>query len=203
MTRGPGAAGDVVSDLAAWRYRPGEAEVTARVGMLVFMAAWTMLFAGLFFAYGLLRSRADAWPPADLPPPPRLVPGLATALLLASSGCVRQATRACRPWAHRASSRWLWLATLLGGAFLALQLAVWSALWRAGLRPDGGPYPSVFYGLTAFHALHVVVGLAALTALSVRAGRRGTPRLGVDLWSTYWHFVGVVWLAMYATIYLA
>jgi heme/copper-type cytochrome/quinol oxidase subunit 3 len=193
----------VVDDLATWRPRPTEAELTAQVGMLVFLVAWSMLFAALFFAYGLLRGRAAAWPPPDLPPLPRLVPGLATLGLGASSLAVDRAARACRPNAHRAAARWLALATLLGAGFLLLQLQVWAGLWRAGLTPEGGPYPSVFYGLTAFHALHVLVGLCALGWLAWRAHRRGAPRLGVKLWGTYWHFVGVVWLVMYAAVYLA
>src|SRR5436189_86613 len=48
------------------------------LGMVMFMAAWAMLFAGLFFAYGVLRVRATDWPPADLPRLPRLLPGVAT-----------------------------------------------------------------------------------------------------------------------------
>ena len=77
-------------------------------------------------------------------------------------------------------------------------------VWRAGLLPTGGPYPSVFYALTAFHALHVVVGLAALGVLAIRArAPRGATRSAVRLWGMFWHFVGVVWGALYVAVYLA
>ena len=193
---------DQVRELSRWSPRRDEGELTAWVGMLVFLAAWTMLFAALFFAYGLVRSRAEAWPPPDLPPLPRLVPGLGTLVLLASSGAVDRALRACRPVARRRAGQWLALAALLGAAFLGVQLLVWARLWGAGLEPSGGPYPSVFYGLTAIHALHVLVGLLALSWLAVRALSRGASRLSVRLWAAYWHFVGAVWVSLFVAVYL-
>jgi len=196
------AGGASVQPLAGWQPRLSPAEVTSWVGMLIFLAGWTMLFAGLFFAYGLVRARAGIWPPADLPPLPRLVPGLATLLLGASSLAVDRALRSGHALARVPAARWLAGAAALGAAFLAMQVAVWVGLWRAGLTATGGPYPSVFYGLTAIHALHVAVGLAALGWLAWRAWTRGVARVRLRLWGAYWHFVGVVWLALYLTLYL-
>jgi heme/copper-type cytochrome/quinol oxidase subunit 3 len=92
----------------------------------------------------------------------------------------------------------------LGALFLALQVMVWVRLWHAGLLPSGGPYASVFYALTAFHALHVLVGLAALGVLAFRARTaRSATRSAVRLWGMFWHFVGAVWCALYVAVYLA
>jgi cytochrome c oxidase subunit 3 len=163
-----------------------------------------MLFIGLFFAYAFVRARAPAWPPLDAPPLPRLVPGLNTLAIAASSAAVARAARSQDLGRGRSASRFLALAAALGAAFLALQALVWTTLWRGGLVPSGGTYPSVFYALTAFHALHVLVGLAALAALAVRARlRSGVTRTSVRLWGWYWHFVGVLWMALYVTVYLA
>lgn len=195
----PGA----LRSLADYRGRARERqELTARVGMLVFLGSWIMLFAALFFVYGSIRSRAAAWPPPDLPRLPALLPGLNTGVMAASSGALAVGRRALQAGRQRACGAWLALAAFLGAAFLSLQLAVWSGLWRAGLRPDGGSYPSAFYGLTALHALHVVVGLVAIGVLAARARRGRAGPLGVDLWATYWHAVGAVWLVLYATVYL-
>ena len=129
------------------------------------LASWTMLFVALFFAYAVLRLRAPdlaaGRPPAApeaaaLPeharasrverrPPPRRPPG-GGSRAPARSGARSSATLA------------------LGSLFLALQLAVWVPLWRSGFRIDTGTYGSIFYGLTVFHALHVLAGL-------VRPGR--------------------------------
>jgi heme/copper-type cytochrome/quinol oxidase subunit 3 len=196
-----GEQGAPVYGLARYRRRPRGAERTAHVGMAVFLGSWAMLFVGLFFAYAFVRARAPAWPPLDAPPLPRLLPGLNTLVIAASSAAVVVAVRAQELGRTKGARLALAAAAVLGAIFLALQAVVWTALWRRGLVPSGGPYPSVFYALTAFHALHVVVGLAALAWLA--AGGAGASRTRVRLWGWYWHFVGVVWVALYATVYLA
>jgi len=179
---------------------------TAYLGMVVFLASWTMMFASLFFAYGLVRSRATAWPPLDQPPLPLVLPGLNTLVAAASSAALVLSLQAFRGGNRRAGARLVALAALLGAAFLGLQVSVWTSLWSAGLQPDTGPYASVFFALTGFHALHVLVGLLALGWLAARAFRgaygpaHDTP---VRLWTMYWHFVGAVWLLLYLAVYVA
>jgi cytochrome c oxidase subunit 3 len=191
------------SSLAHYRDRPTSQELTARIGMVVFLGSWVMLFAGLFFIYGLIRARAPVWPPLDQPRLPVLLPGINTAAIAASSAALLAAQRALRGGAQRVAGRWLALSALLGCLFLGLQILVWTGLWRAGLLPSGGPYPSAFYGLTVLHALHVAVGLVALGLLGSRALVGRAARLSVDLWAMYWHAVGAVWLVLYVSVYLS
>jgi cytochrome c oxidase subunit 3 len=201
--RGPFDRGGDVPDLVARRARLGKAEVTSYVGMVVFLGSWAMMFAALFFSYALVRSRAPAWPPLDLPVPPRLLPAVNTAVIAASSAAVVAALRAAMMGRRVRLGRALVVATALGATFLALQAVVWVGLWRDGLRIEGGTYPSVFYSLTALHALHVAVGVVALSVLALRALRApGPTRVAVRLWGMYWHFVGIVWGVLYATVYL-
>ncbi len=164
------------------------AEKTAVLGMVIFIASWAMLFAGLFFAYGAIRVRALAWPPADLPQLPLLLPSLATAALALSSWLLERARRTGNgvPWA-----------ALAGALFLGLQVVVWRDLHAAGLRPDTGTYASVFFGLTVFHGLHVAVGLVALGWLALRR-----TSLSLRIWTLYWHMVGVIWGVMFFLLYL-
>jgi heme/copper-type cytochrome/quinol oxidase subunit 3 len=158
-------------------------ERTALMGMAIFMASWAMLFAALFFAYGLSRLRAHVWPPADLPPLPLALPALATLVLAGSSAALHRR----RPL----------VAAGLGLVFLALQSVVWRHLLAAGLRPQTGAYASYFFALTVFHALHVLVGLVALGWLALR------PRpLPLRLWTIYWHMVGVIWGVMFLLVYV-
>ena len=178
-------------------------ETTAWIGMVLFLGSWAMMFAGLLLAYGLLRARAPSWPADDQPRLPLFVPGLNTLVMAASSGAVVQALRSLVRGRPGAGS-WLGFATLLGAVFLALQLSVWMRLWRAGLVPAAGPFPSVFYGLTAVHAAHVLVGVIALAWLTRRAvADAASARLPVRLWGMYWHFVGAVWLVLYGGVYVA
>jgi cytochrome c oxidase subunit III len=198
-----GARPAPVYGLAKYRSRARGADRTARIGMAVFLGSWAMLFVGLFFAYGFVRARASAWPPLDSPPLPRLLPGLNTLVIAASSWAVVRAVSAQTLGRTRSAGASLALAALLGATFLGLQGLVWAALWREGLVPSGGPYPSVFYMFTAFHALHVLVGLVALACLAGRArGATAPSATDVRLWGWYWHFVGAVWAVLYVTVYL-
>ncbi len=195
---GPGE----VRDLLRYRREPRGAERTAHVGMAVFLGSWAMLFVALFFAYAFVRGNAPAWPPLDAPRLPRVLPGLNTLVVAASSVAVARALRAQELARGRIAAASLAVAATLGAIFLAMQTVVWIGLWRRGLVPSGGPYPSVFYAFTAFHALHVLVGLAALAWLAVRARSGAASRTDIRLWGWYWHFVSALWAALYVTVYL-
>jgi cytochrome c oxidase subunit 3 len=158
-------------------------ERTALMGMAIFVASWAMLFAALFFAYGLTRLRAVSWPPSDLPALPLALPALATLALAGSSWVL-----------HRGRVR---AGAALGLLFLGIQAVVWWQMLEGGLNPRAGAYASFFFALTVFHALHVLVGLAALGWLALR------PRpLSLRLWTIYWHMVGVIWGAMFLLVYV-
>jgi len=188
-------------------YRPPRAreEWTAYLGMVVFLASWAMMFGSLFFAYGMVRSRTTVWPPPDLPELPRVLPAINTAILAASSAVLQLSVGAVRAGKASLLAPGLAASATLGSAFLALQIVMWRRLFDDGLTPQDGPYPSVFYALTCFHALHVLVGIGALAWLcrSAFAGKYSAARyLPVRLWTMYWHFVGVVWAAMFVSVYL-
>lgn len=173
--------------------------------MVIFLGSWAMMFAALFFAYGMLRSRLPQWPPPGTPPLPRLLPGINTVVIAFSSIAMHRALTAARRAKAATVFRAVAIGVLLGLLFLSLQLVLWTGLWRAGLRPEGGAYPSVFYGLTAIHAIHVAVGLGGLAWVLERAYAHsfGPQRnLGLRLWTSYWHFVGAVWLLIYVTVFL-
>jgi len=197
-----GEASAEVRDLGERRLRATDGEVTSYVGMTVFLGSWAMMFAALFFSYAVVRAHAPAWPPPGSPALPVLVPGLNTLVVAASSAAVAVGVRAHA--LRRRSAPALALGAALGALFLGLQLLVWIRVWQSGLVPSGGPYPSVFYALTVFHALHALVGIAALAVLAARgfAGRAAS-RSAVRLWGMFWHFVGAVWCALYAAVYLA
>jgi cytochrome c oxidase subunit 3 len=180
-------------------------EWTAYVGMVIFLGSWAMMFGALFFAYGMVRARATEWPPPNLPQLPLALPGLNTALLAASSVILQLGVH----WIRRGKMPFvapaLVASLFLGAVFLALQTVTWVALFGEGLVPSDGPYPSVFYTLTCFHALHVLVGIFALGWIcrGVFIGRYTAARfLPLRLWTLYWHFVGVVWGIMFVTVYV-
>ncbi len=186
--------------------RREESRRTSFVGMTMALGSWTMLFVSLFFSYAVLRLRAEEWPPDGLAPLPRLLPFLNTLVLVASSAVLYAGLRAAAAGKPGALLSTLKRTLALGSLFLALQLAVWVPLWRAGFRIDNtGAYGSIFYGLTVFHALHVLAGLVALLVL-VPGAAKGRWVSGaqspVRLTAMFWHFVDAVWLLMFVTIYL-
>jgi cytochrome c oxidase subunit 3 len=173
--------------------------------MVIFLASWAMMFGALFFAYGVIRVRSSVWPPPDLPRLPTGLPLVGTAALALSSLAVQGAYALIRRARPRALAPLLASAAVLGAGFLTLQIVVWRGAYLDGLRPDGGPYASVFYGMTWFHGLHVAVGIVALFWLAARAlmGAYSAARhVAVRLWALYWHMVGIVWVAMYVLVYL-
>lgn len=176
---------------------------TSYVGMVMALASWTMLFASLFFAYGVLRVRSAAWPPEGAAPLPTLLPFVNTLILLGSSIALHRGARRKSLGRPGALARALGAAIGLGTLFLGLQLAVWVPLWNGGFTIASGVYGSIFYGLTVFHALHVLSGLVALAwllpgALRNTAGRENAVRAT----AMFWHFVDAVWVVMFVAIYL-
>jgi cytochrome c oxidase subunit 3 len=182
-----------------------ESRRTSFVGMVMALASWSMMFGSLFFAYAILRLKAGTWPPDGVAPLPRLLPFVNTVILFLSSCVLHRGVRA-EADARRGALLGALKATLaLGSLFLVLQLAVWVPLWRSGFRIDSGIYGSIFYGLTVFHALHVLAGLVALLVLvpGARAGRlRSGAQSRVRVSAMFWHFVDAVWVVMFVAVYL-
>ncbi|MEO6954443.1 MAG: cytochrome c oxidase subunit 3 [Polyangia bacterium] len=188
------------------RARPSHEATTARIGMIVFVAGWTMMFGALLVAYLLLRTgqpEGASWPSAGLPRVPRALPTVATCVLLASSGTLALAVGSIRAARPRALIRWLWMTLLLALVFLGLQTTTWLRMRHLGLAPGASLYASSFFGLTLFHALHVIVGMLGLLSLLPRSYRGAFSAHGhtaVQSWALYWHFVDVAWIAFYVAV---
>jgi cytochrome c oxidase subunit 3 len=194
-----------MTDVVPFKPRKNRRDVTSYVGMVIFLGGWAMMFGALFFAYAIVRYKQMSWPPEGEKALPVLVPGINTALLALSSGALVLALRAVRAARPAALKAWLCVAFALGAVFLASQTMVWLGLWREGLLPSSSIYGSVFYGLTWFHALHVIVGLIGLLTLLPRAfaGKFSVGNhTAVRMWAMFWHFVDVVWVLMFVTIYV-
>lgn len=157
----------------------------ARIGMLIFLGAETMLFAGVVAAFLVFRLGAPVWPP---PLQPRLPVGwtaLNTAVLLGSGYTM---------WRRR-----LGWTLALGAAFVGLQGREWLRLLHFGLTAASGVYAGTFYVVIGAHAVHAVAGLAALAVL--RVGAVIPRRMAVV--GLYWYFVVGLWPVLYGLVYLA
>ena len=172
-----------------------------RLGLWMFLATVTMLFAAFTSAYIVRRSGSD-WRRLSLPS----ILWVNTVVLAASSIAVELASRSGR---HRRWDRALaaFVAALaLGIAFLGGQAAAWRQLVAAGVYLPSNPYSAFFYVLTGAHAIHVGAALAVLAwgAALTRAGARD-PRawaLRMELCRTFWHYLGGVWVMLFALVSL-
>ncbi len=122
-------------------------------------------------------------------------------MLVASSGTMHLAVSAARREDRRAALRWLGVTALMGIVFLSNQLLEYIEL---DFGVDTDAYGSIFYTMTGLHGLHVIGGLIFMGAVAAAiAGRSKAPaHQTVEVCAYYWHFVDVVWVALFATIYL-
>lgn len=181
-----------------------EERTLAYSGMVIFLGAWAMMFGALFFSYAVLRISAPIWPAPGLPRLPLGLPAVNTVLLLTSSWTLSRALGQLKRGQLGRCRDALLLTIGLGVGFGALQIQVWSALWRSGLHLDSGAYGGTFYLLTVFHVLHVLVGLGLLlrTVAPLLARAPVAPgRVPAALTALFWHFVDAVWLVMFVALY--
>jgi cytochrome c oxidase subunit III len=182
---------------------PHEARNNLLLGVKLAILSEIMLFGAFFAAYFVVRAASGEWPPPGGPERPELVlPGLNTLLLVASSGTMQLGVRSARGGDRSRVLRWLGATLLLGGVFLVIQGYEFAT---NGFGLGSGIFGSTFYILTGFHGAHVIVGLALISIVANRA-RRGLVsaehHTGVEGTSYYWHFVDVVWLFLFSTLYV-
>ncbi len=175
------------------------------VGTIVWLSSELMFFAGLFAMYFNIRATTEGpWPPEST----HLNFWFATAnttVLLASSITCQLGVFAAERGNVYALRRWFTLTFFMGLAFVLGQTYEYSNLIREGTTISSGGYGSVFYITTGFHAMHVSGGLIAFIFLLIRSGLgRFTPAQATSaiVVSYYWHFVDVVWIGLYLTIYV-
>jgi cytochrome c oxidase subunit III len=197
-----------VGDIAHHEHHgPPEAHRSSRVdaqllGMLLFIISEVMLFGAFFTAYFFLRVVAnDDWPAAGTELPV-LIAGINTSILLSSSLTMHWALVASKSGNRFGMKAGLFTTFMLGLTFLTIQI---NEYVHIGFSPADNAQGSIFYGLTGLHGAHVFVGLTLLLFATTRAFRgHFTPseHRGVEVPGIYWHFVDVMWIVVYSTVYI-
>jgi cytochrome c oxidase subunit 3 len=186
---------------------PPAANVSSRVeaqflGMLLFIISEVMLFGAFFTAYFFIRVvNHDPWP-AHGQEIPVAIAGVNTAILMSSSFTMHWALEGARNENKRAMKIGLLTTLCLGITFLSVQINEYVHL---GFAPHDNAQGTIFYGLTGLHGAHVFVGLSLLTMATTRAFRghfSAKEHRGVEVPGIYWHFVDVMWIFVYSTIYV-
>ena len=171
-------------------------------GMWALIVTEASLFGYLLFAYFYLSSQAvQAWPPDGLPD--LLLPSMNPVILLASSAGVWAGEYAIRRNRLNWGIAGLTAAIMLGSCFIVIQLKEWGAKTYS-ITSD--LYGSLFFTITGLHLCHVIIGLAILllllawTFLGYFDDRRYA---AITIGGAYWHFVDIVWLFVFTTLYLS
>jgi cytochrome c oxidase subunit 3 len=174
-------------------------ENQVRLGLWMFLSTATMLFAAFASAYVVRRSGSD-WRPIALPP----VLWINTAVLAASSLALEAASTlgGRRRWSAALAAFAAALACGLG--FLAGQVAAWRTLVASGIELPSGPHGAFFFVLTGAHGVHIVAALVVLAWGFTRTWARPVDvrawAVQMELCRTFWHFLGVVWLLLFALV---
>ncbi|YP_009684396.1 cytochrome c oxidase subunit III (mitochondrion) [Gopherus evgoodei] len=178
-----------------------------RYGMILFITSEVFFFIGFFWAFyhSSLTPTPElggCWPPTGITPlNPFEVPLLNTAVLLASGVTITWAHHSLMESNRNQTTQALGLTILLGLYFTVLQAMEY---YEAPFTIADGVYGSTFFVATGFHGLHVIIGSTFLIVCLMRQIKyhfTSTHHFGFEAAAWYWHFVDVVWLFLYVSIY--
>ena len=176
-----------------------------KLGIWLFLASECLLFGGLITTYILYKT-----PVAGEGPAPKQVYDLgftsvSSFLLLMSSLTMVLAVAAIERGDHHRVRTWLAATALLGATFVAGQVYEFTAFVHEGMGFTTSRSSSAFYTLTGFHGVHVTIGIIMLVSLLILSVRGKLPEHRAETVETiglYWHFVDVVWIVIFAVVYL-
>jgi cytochrome c oxidase subunit III len=186
---------------------PPAANVSSRVepqllGMLLFIISEVMVFGAFFTAYFFIRvAQGDPWPAPGTTLPVE-VAGVNTAILVSSSFTIHWAEQSIKRGNHFGLKAGMLTTFLLGCTFLFIQINEYANI---GFAPQDSAQQTIFYSLTGLHGAHVFIGLLLLLFVTIRSFRghySPEQHRGVEVPGIYWHFVDIMWLVVYTTVYI-
>lgn len=178
-----------------------------RYGIILFIVSEVFFFAGFFWAFyhsSLVPTHdlGGCWPPTGITPlNPLEVPLLNTSVLLASGVSITWAHHSLIEGNRNHINQALLITILLGLYFTILQA---SEYFETSFSISDGIYGSTFFIATGFHGLHVIIGSTFLIVCLLRQLKfhfTSKHHFGFEAAAWYWHFVDVVWLFLYVSIY--
>jgi cytochrome c oxidase subunit 3 len=172
------------------------------LGMLLFIISEVMVFGAFFTAYFFIRVVEGVDWPAPGMELPQVIAGFNTIILLSSSVSMHWALEAIKSGNRRGLQAGITITFLLGLTFLFVQI---NEYVHVGFAPHDHAQGSIFYGLTGLHGAHVFIGLLMLLFVTIRAYRghfSPESHRGVEVPGIYWHFVDIMWVFVYLTVYI-
>ncbi len=179
------------------------------VGIFLFIGSEIMLFGSFFTVYFFDRvvNNTHPWPPVNPATGiqwerPWFVALVNTCILVTSSFTMHWATVSVKRGNRAGLQAGMVLTILLGATFLLTQVIEYH---RLGYNTSDSSFAATFFGLTGLHGTHVLIGLIILTVMCIRSFRgHFSPEHhhGIEVGGIYWHFVDVMWIVVYVTVYV-
>lgn len=179
------------------------ARATGWWGMVLFIVAELALFGSALAGYFFLRFHSPEWPPAGIEEPDLMLGGVATVLLLGSSVPMMWAERSIARGQVARMRIGVAIAIVLAIAFLSIQ--AWEYADATFTFRDSA-YGSLFFTITSLHGLHVIAGILIASFLEARSAAGhfdADHHLAVQTGALYWHFVDLVWIAIFVSLYIS
>lgn len=177
---------------------------TWKLGFWVLLGSETLFFGSLIATYLTYKGESVVGPyPHEILNIP--LTSISTFVLLMSSLMMVLALAAVQRGDRKGTLVWLMATALLGSLFLGFQSYEFTHFYHAGLTLETNLFGSTFFVLTGFHGAHVTVGviwLLVLWAMALRGRLTQADALKVEIAGLYWHFVDIVWIAIFTLIYL-
>ncbi|MCM3722329.1 MULTISPECIES: cytochrome (ubi)quinol oxidase subunit III [Solibacillus] len=192
-----------------WPKHPEQATLEGKnklVGLWIFLASDTVLFASVFATYIALKDSGPAgmeFSAKELYELPLAF--VMTMLLLTSSLTSVYAMYHMRNFNYSGVRTWMGITVLLGLGFLALEIYEFQHYIHIGFGYTQSAFSSAFFTLVGMHGLHVIIGLVWITGLIIRNSSRGLNLYNAPKFfaaSLYWHFIDVVWVFIFTVVYL-
>jgi cytochrome c oxidase subunit III len=172
------------------------------LGMLLFIISEVMVFGAFFTAYFFIRvAQGDPWP-APGTSLPVWVAFVNTLILVSSSVTMHWAQTSIKNGNRFGLKAGILTTFLLGCTFLFIQINEYANI---GFAPQNHAQQTIFYSLTGLHGAHVFIGLMLLAFVTIRSfrGHYSTEEhRGVEVPGIYWHFVDIMWIIVYTTVYV-
>jgi len=172
------------------------------LGMLLFIISEVMVFGAFFTAYFFIRvAQGDPWPAHGTTLPVQ-VAGVNTAILVSSSLTMHWAQTSIKNGNRFGLKAGILTTFLLGCTFLFVQINEYANI---GFAPQDHAQATIFYSLTGLHGAHVFIGLSLLLFVTIRSFRghySPAEYRGVEVPGIYWHFVDIMWIIVYSTVYV-
>lgn len=176
-------------------------QVISSIAMIVTLVSFGMLFLTMMMAFALFRFTAPIWPPAGMTKPSLLLPTISTLIIALSSVFYVKFEK--NVLKGTADKRNLLITLVLGFAFMISQILFWNHLKSQGILVSSGIFASIMYAFTWIHAAHIVAGLGLLIWLYISLNKPDSlTAVKVSSFGKFWHFLGIVWLIMFLTIFV-